>query len=86
MEPASHILPVEGHNESTSFEWNTEILMDLENVVSSEENITVLSFYCGEKTLSENLSPSLVLQSFVQNLVPQNEAAFKANRYCRHCH
>lgn len=73
----SGLLWIDGHCEHTRLDWTTNFSLEVQALASSEESVTTLSFYCGERNLQEKLtSPVHILRSFLCQLIRQNKKCF----------
>lgn len=63
--------------ESTTFDWTTRLSLDIQRLAMSTSDSVVLSFFAGDKTV--NVTPSLILQAFIQQIVTQKWGNFNGS-------
>ena len=61
---------IEGFTDIEKSDWTTNFSLEVEGAANAYSNITVLAFFCSEKTGSKSFSrPEVVLQSLLFQLI-----------------
>ncbi|OAK95125.1 hypothetical protein IQ06DRAFT_297991 [Phaeosphaeriaceae sp. SRC1lsM3a] len=77
----SHFLQIEGYQENTRFAWTTRFSLDIQRLVFTIENGMVLTFFAEKEKFIT--TPSLILQSFIQQAILLNMEKFRPPVCCR---